>query len=88
MITIITSDGQRFEGQGYEDLVIGMKLDMWIPPSTKERYMAEVADRVETFQGQKIKYHDSKTFLLELKRIGVISKISDSSLKVLKGGKK
>lgn len=92
MIKIVANDNCRFEADKYEDLVIMMKLDMWIPPKTKELYMAGVAERTEVFQGKKIVYHDSKTFLVELLRLGVLVKIIDNGCEIKalsnKGGSK
>ncbi|MCK9326162.1 MAG: hypothetical protein M0P69_11780 [Bacteroidales bacterium] len=79
VITIKTSDGAIFEGNTWERVVIAMKLDMFVPPKTKENYMAGVAQRQEIFDGQRIQYHDNKSFLYELLRVGVITEIIDKS---------
>jgi len=79
VITVKTSDGATFEGNTWEQVVISMKLDMYIPPKTKEKYMEGVAQRQEIFDGQKIQYRDCKTFLYELLRVGVLSEIIDKS---------
>ena len=79
MITVKSSDGATFEGNTWEQVVISMKLDMYIPPKTKEKYMEGVAQRQEIFDGQRIQYSDCKSFLYELLRVGVLTEITDKS---------
>ena len=71
MIKIICEDGARFEAETYEDLVLAMKLDMWLPQS-RDEYMAGVARRCEVWDGSKIQYSNAKEFIHELLRVGVI----------------
>jgi RecA-family ATPase len=82
VITLKTSDGAKFSGDSFEDLVIEMKLDVWVPPKTKEKYMVVVANRVDVFNGDKIYYHDSKSFILELLRIGVVTELVDNGKEI------
>lgn len=81
MIKVKTSDGLELEARKWDDIVVALKMEMWIPPKTKEKYMAGVADRVEVFDGEQIKYHDSKSFLYELLRVGVLTEINHNGTK-------
>jgi len=74
MIKVIMEDNTRFEVENHEELVVALKLDMWLPQS-KEDYMAGVAKRCEVWDGSKIEYSSAEEFLKELRRIGVIKMI-------------
>ena len=67
-------DNTRFEVENHEELVVALKLDMWLPQSTED-YMAGVAKRCEVWDGSKIEYSSAEEFLKELRRIGVIKMI-------------
>lgn len=71
MIHIITEDNARFSARNYEELVMAMKLDMWLP-QTKEEYMKGVAKRCEVWDGTRIEYSTAEEFIHELRRVGVI----------------
>lgn len=71
MIKVIMEDNARFEARTYEDLVVALKLDMWLPQS-KEEYMQGVAKRCEVWDGSKIEYSTAEEFIKELRRVGVI----------------
>lgn len=81
-LRVVASDGATFEADTHEDLVIQMKLDMWIPPKTKEQYMKDVAKRTEIFNGETITYSDCRTFLRELLRIGVLKEMWERGCKL------
>lgn len=71
MIYIITEDNARFSARNYEELVVALKLDMWLP-QTKEEYMEGVAKRCEVWDGTRIEYSTAEEFIHELRRVGVI----------------
>jgi len=71
MIHIITEDNARFSARNYEELVVALKLDMWLP-QTKEEYMEGVAKRCEVWDGTRIEYSTAEEFIHELRRVGVI----------------
>ena len=73
MIRAYTEDGAKFEADSYEDLVSAMKMDMYVVPETKEKYMEGVAQRSKMYDGRKIQYSNAEEFIHELRRIGVIT---------------
>lgn len=75
LIKIKTEDNARFEATSWEKLVSAMKLDMFVPPKTRENYMDGVAKRSEMYDGSQIEYSNAEEFIKELQRIGVIIEI-------------
>jgi len=71
MIKVIMEDNSKFSAETFEDLVVALKLDMWLP-LPQEEYMAGVAKRCEAWDGIKIEYSTAEEFIKELVRVGVI----------------
>lgn len=71
MINIIMEDNTHFQAESYEDLVRGLKLDMFFPQSPEE-YMEGVAYRSELWDGSVVEYNNEEEFIHELLRIGMV----------------
>lgn len=71
-ITIRTEDGRVYRAESFEELVTAMRKDTWYPFQSDEQYMAGVARRCKLWDGVGIQYHDARSFIKELQRVGVI----------------
>lgn len=73
---VTIENGKIVEGT-YEEILEKMASNPWSKArgeETVEDYMAGVAKRSVNFDGSHIIYHDAKSFIQELCRIGVIIK--------------
>ena len=76
LILITLRDGSEYTAPDFDSLVQQMKWDTFYMPPTKKQYMSDIQRRSVVFNSQTIFYHDEQSFVLELKRIGYITKLT------------
>lgn len=77
MIKVVGKGQETYISRNWDDIVRQMKLDSYTVLKTINGYMKKVTKRQEIFNGQKIEYTDSKSFLYELMRTGEIISIEE-----------
>jgi len=70
MLRMTTVDGAIFLGRDHEELVRGMRADVWDAPARLEDYMAEVGDRITQMTGEPVCVDDAQRFVLDMERLG------------------
>ena len=86
-VTVVLNDGTEIHAKTFEEVITTMKLDMWIPPKTREAYMKGFAERTEIYNGNKIVYGDCRSFIKELLRIGAVMKIVEKGVTIFYFGR-
>ncbi len=73
MLTVTCNDGAVFTGTDEKDIVRQMKHTDWHAPERKGEYMEDVATRIETMTGLKVRWTTAKTFLKDMENIGLVT---------------
>jgi hypothetical protein len=76
-VTVTMPDGSEYAAGGFQEVVRLMRYDSLVR-DTPQAYKDGVAWRVMQWTGHPIQFHNARTFLHELERIGVVARIEVS----------
>ena len=74
MTTYIAQDGWRFEASRSREVVDAMRAESQTRAETRERWMREVAERVCSTTGQKVRANNDVNFVRDLIAVGFLRK--------------